>query len=248
MRTAEERAGLLRKARLFATTSDADLLEIANLIDEICVAPHIAVVQKGDLGDCLYIIVDGLVHAHDGALIFNQLHAGDIFGEMAVLDAEVRSATVTTLTQTTLFRLGRQTLHDYIHQSPGLAIGLMQSLTRHLRNQVRERTRDYEYIRQVGQITAAAQAIERSSYSPLLLSEVVQRDDELGQLARVFRHMAAEVQLRERRLQQQLTELRIEVDRERQRRQVSEITGSDYFQQLRTRAASLRGEIEGESA
>lgn len=51
---------------------------------------------------------------------------------------------------------------------------------------------------------------------------------------------AAEVLERERRLQQQIADLRIEIDRARQARQVSEIVESDYFQSLRQKARRLR--------
>jgi CRP-like cAMP-binding protein len=246
MRTTEERAEILRWVGLFATTAADDLPQIASVLDEVSVEAGVAIVTKGAVGDCLYIIVDGRAQAHDGPLVFNELCAGDVFGEMAVLDSEVRSATVTALERTTLFRLGQQPLYELIHTNAALALGMVKSLSRHLRNRVRDRARDYEYIQQVRRITIAAQAVEQGGYAPEQLAEVARRDDELGQLARVFRHMAAEVQSRERQLRQQLDALRIEVDRERQSRQVSEITGSEYFQQLRVRAASLRGSIEGD--
>ena len=66
----------------------------------------------------------------------------------------------------------------------------------------------------------------------------------LGQLARVFQQMIREVYAREQRLQQQVQELRIEVDKARQTQQVSKITGTDYFQQLRGKANNLRDMLE----
>jgi CRP/FNR family transcriptional regulator, cyclic AMP receptor protein len=244
MRTTEEKAQVLRWVGLFAKTAADDLPQIAAVLEEIAVEPGTAIVVKGAVGDCLYIIVDGRAQAHDGPLVFNELCAGDVFGEMAVLDSEVRSATVTAMEPTTLFRLGQQPLYELIHTNSTLALGVIKSLSRHLRNRVRDRARDYEYIQQVSRITMAAQAVEQGDYAPTLLAEVARRDDELGLLARVFRHMAAEVHSREQRLRQQLDALRIEVDRERLLRQVSEITESEYFQQLRVRADSLRGSID----
>lgn len=246
MRTTEEKAQVLRWVGLFAKTAADDLPQIAAVLEEIAVEPGTAIVVKGAVGDCLYIIVDGRAQAHDGPLIFNELCAGDVFGEMAVLDSEVRSATVTAMEPTTLFRLGQQPLYELIHTNSTLALGVIKSLSRHLRNRVRDRARDYEYIQQVSRITMAAQAVEQGDYAPALLAEVARRDDELGLLARVFRHMAAEVHSREQRLRQQLDALRIEVDRERLHRQVSEITESEYFQQLRVRADSLRGSIDAD--
>ena len=50
---------------------------------------------------------------------------------------------------------------------------------------------------------------------------------------------------REQRLQQQVQELRIEVDKARQAQQVTKIIGTDYFQQLRGKANNFRDLLEG---
>jgi HAMP domain-containing protein len=72
------------------------------------------------------------------------------------------------------------------------------------------------------------------------LGDVAQRADELGQLARVFQNMCREVYAREERLRQEVHQLRIEIDQVKQQRQVSEITETDYFQNLQARAKDLR--------
>ena len=79
-----------------------------------------------------------------------------------------------------------------------------------------------------------------------VLDAVAARDDALGQLARTFQRMAHEVRAREDRLREQVRELRIEIDAARQERQVAEITDTDYFRSLRSRAADLRRTIVSE--
>lgn len=110
----------------------------------------------------------------------------------------------------------------------------------------RFRDQEIKYLRQVERLTEAAAAVEAETFDPGSLAEVAARTDALGQLARVFQRMANEVYAREQRLKQQVQELRIEIDKARQARQVSEITGSNYFQQLRSRAKDLRDILEGE--
>jgi hypothetical protein len=110
-----------------------------------------------------------------------------------------------------------------------LAIGLLTSVI--LSRRVTE---------PVAQITAAAAAIEAETFEPENLSDVAQRTDELGQLARVFQRMAREVYAREQRLKQQIQELRIEVNEARKAQQVTEITDTEYFQKLQKRAQDLR--------
>jgi DNA repair ATPase RecN len=97
-----------------------------------------------------------------------------------------------------------------------------------------------DYVEQVGYVTAAAAAVELGRFDPESLTGVAARPDALGQLARVFQNMAREVQTREQRLKQEVQDLRIELDKGAVGRQVSEITETDYFQDLKKKAAQLR--------
>ena len=102
------------------------------------------------------------------------------------------------------------------------------------------RDQEVDYLQQVGLVTAAAVAIKANTFQPESLNEVAQRSDELGQLALVFQEMARQVYAREQQLKQQVQQLRIEIDQERRAREVAEITESDYFQQLLSKAEELR--------
>lgn len=113
----------------------------------------------------------------------------------------------------------------------------------------RQRDHEAEYLRQVARLTDAAGAVETGTFDVASLAEVGERTDALGQLARVFQHMAHEVYAREQRLKQQVQELRIEIDRSRASSQVAEITETDYFRELQERARTLRARAgTGESS
>ena len=97
-----------------------------------------------------------------------------------------------------------------------------------------------QYMRCVARLTEAAEAVERGSFEPASLDDVTTYDNELGRLARVFQEMACEVQAREQRLQQQVQELRIEIDQVRKAHQVAAVTESEYFRRLQHEAKTLR--------
>jgi two-component system cell cycle response regulator len=103
---------------------------------------------------------------------------------------------------------------------------------------------ELEYIEQVGYVVEAATAVENATFAPESLDVVAARDDALGQLARVFRRMAREVAAREQALEQEVRELRIEIDARRAATQVAEITETDYFQDLQRKASALRAHPE----
>ncbi|MBX0329179.1 cyclic nucleotide-binding domain-containing protein [Oscillochloris sp. ZM17-4] len=248
MMTVDERRLVLRRARIFASTPDAALLPLADLAEELVAAEGQQVVAMGDPGDRMYLIASGRMRVHDGDLLLNYLEEGDSFGELSVFDSQPRSASVTAARETTMLCLRQEPLRALVSANPEVAHGVIGVLCHHLRNRVRDVVEDYSYISQVGQLTAAAHAVEDGTYETGLVSEVARRTDALGQLARTFQRMADEVQARERQLRSQIQELRVEIDRSRQARQVSEITESDYFQRLRRSADELRRAVARGSA
>jgi len=99
---------------------------------------------------------------------------------------------------------------------------------------------EQEYLENVGHVVEAAADVETGRFESRQLDGVAGRDDALGQLARVFQRMAAEVRSREDRLKQEVRQLRIEIDDARAARQVAEITQTEYFQDLQAKASKLR--------
>ncbi|MEW5871919.1 MAG: HAMP domain-containing protein [Chloroflexota bacterium] len=94
--------------------------------------------------------------------------------------------------------------------------------------------------RPIQAVAEAAARVEAGDYAINGLGSLVPRRDELGQLARLFRRMAGEVQHREQHLQAQVHELRIEIDEVKKGHQVAEITESEYFQRLLEKVDHLR--------
>jgi class 3 adenylate cyclase len=102
----------------------------------------------------------------------------------------------------------------------------------------RLRDRELEYLEQVNRVVDAAQAVQDATFDPDTLDPVAARDDALGQLARVFQHMAREVVLREQRLKRHLEQLRLDME-EMRRAQAERMT---VFLPMDRRLALVRGE------
>lgn len=96
------------------------------------------------------------------------------------------------------------------------------------------------YLQHVYCVTTAAAAVEAGTFQLGMLDAIARREDELGQLARVFQSMITQVKQREEMLKQQVAELKIEIDQARLKQQVSEITQTEYFQELKQKAKQLR--------
>lgn len=244
MHSTTHKAIMLRAVQLFSSLSDDLLVEVADLLEEVEFDAGVVIFQEGDDGAAMYIIVEGRVRVHRGGRTLNELETYAVFGEMSALDPEPRSASVTTIEYTRLLRLEQAALHQLMEKHPGVASGVIRILCQHLRARLADMVDDFHYLQQVARLTRAAAAVEAGIYEPDSVDEVARRTDALGQLSRVFQRMIREVYAREQRLQQEVQELRIEVDIARQARQVAQITSTDYFQHLRSKAQDLRNLLD----
>ena len=233
---------ILRGVGLFAGISDDTLSNLASLLQVSHAEAETTIFCKGDPGDCLYVIAEGRVRVHDGDMILNTLGPAEVFGEMAMLDAEPRAASVTAMEPTRLLRLEQARFYDLMRSHPEVARGVIRVLSLRLRNRLQDMAQDFLYMQQMARITASAAALETGKYDGRSLDEVAERPDELGQLARVFRRMADEVVAREERLKQEVQQLRIEVDEAKRARDVAKITESEFFLHLQEKAKALRRE------
>ncbi|MEM7127845.1 MAG: cyclic nucleotide-binding domain-containing protein [Chloroflexota bacterium] len=234
---------MLQSIELFAKTPASILAEVALLFEKVSLTAGADVFAEGEPGDALYVLDAGRVHIHCSGRTLIYLERGTMFGEMALLDPEPRSATVTVVSDAILWRLDRQPFYQLMETRPEVVSGIIQVLCRQLRVRLHDMIDDHHYIQQVARLTATAAAVESGDYAPERIESVASRSDELGQLARVFQGMIREVAAREQRLEDQVQELRIEVDKARQAQQVAQITSTDYFQELRGKADGLRSRI-----
>jgi nitrate/nitrite-specific signal transduction histidine kinase len=97
-----------------------------------------------------------------------------------------------------------------------------------------------QIARPILRVAEAARQVERETFETGMLAGVVTRQDEVGQLARVFQQMAAQVKTREAQMKQEIEELRIEIDEVKRTREVKQITQTDYFKDLKQKAKALR--------
>ncbi|MBK6398783.1 MAG: cyclic nucleotide-binding domain-containing protein [Bacteroidetes bacterium] len=93
------------------------------------------VINKGDEGDSMYIILLGKVKIHDQHLTLTELSAGAVFGEMALIDNSTRSMSVSTLTECQMGVLSREDFYDVMKNYPDIFKYLISTLSNRLRNQ-----------------------------------------------------------------------------------------------------------------
>lgn len=96
------------------------------------------ILMEDEVGTALFVIVSGKVKvarsSNDGReVILTILSDSDFFGEMAILDGQTRSATVTAIEDTELFLIQRNDFLNLLREYPEIAISLLQELTKRIR-------------------------------------------------------------------------------------------------------------------
>jgi CRP-like cAMP-binding protein len=129
-----EKVMILKGVQIFAETSEEILAEVAAALEEIELRAGEVVFQKGDTGDSMYVIVEGQVRVFDGDRTINMLGAREIFGELALLDPEPRSASCAATRDTRLFRLDAETFSQLMAGNIEIVRGVLHVLCERLRN------------------------------------------------------------------------------------------------------------------
>jgi len=133
-----EKVIFLKAVSLFSETPEEVLVELAAILEELDLPPEKTIIEQGEPGSSLYVIIDGQVKVHDGIRTLTILGARDVFGELSILDPGPRAASVTTLERSRLLRLDREPFHELIDDHSVVSRRIMQILVRQLRYAYRE--------------------------------------------------------------------------------------------------------------
>ena len=131
-----EKVMILKSVSIFAETPEDILADVASIIEELVLQPGQSVFEKGDIGQEMYVVVSGKMRVHDGERTIAFLRTRDVFGELAALHPEPRSATVTAEEETHLFKISHDVLYDLMSERVGVVRGVVRVLCRRLREMV----------------------------------------------------------------------------------------------------------------
>lgn len=95
------------------------------------------VVRQGEMGNCMFVIQQGsaevLREGEGGEVRVATLKKGDSFGEMAIFDNEVRSATVRVVGEARILTIDKRTFLRRVQEDPTLAFNILRILCERIR-------------------------------------------------------------------------------------------------------------------
>jgi CRP-like cAMP-binding protein len=96
------------------------------------------IVSQGEAGECMYVIQSGEVEVvrreGDREFCLATLRTGDFFGEMAVFEREVRSATVRAAGEAWVLTLEKKSFLRRIHEDPSLVFRILERMSHRIRD------------------------------------------------------------------------------------------------------------------
>ena len=158
-------ATLLEAAPLFQTLTDDDRRDLAAAMHSLNHRAGEIVFRFGDPGDALYLVTAGAVELYTRdymgqKMVLKVARAGDIFGELSLLDGGPRTATAEMSEDGALLSLGRDDLMRFLRRHPDAAFGLLTELGHRLRT-TNERLRQAAARNANEEIAEKATPIER---------------------------------------------------------------------------------------
>jgi CRP-like cAMP-binding protein len=120
-----------------------DLERLSGFLDFVKLPPNREVIGQDEQGDYMLIILDGTiavdrVQPWGGRARLAEARAGDMLGEMSLLDAGARFSACTTLTPCVAAVLDAQRLDRMMKEDPKLALAMLASLSRRLSLRLRQ--------------------------------------------------------------------------------------------------------------
>lgn len=125
---------ILSSSELFSGLSRVSLERITRFLKPVSFDKGVVICREGEVGNTMYVIVDGLVSVSSdmgwGQRELDRKGPGAVFGEMALISNDVRSATVRAIERSECLQLGSEDFDSLLDQDPSLAQRIAKIMTR----------------------------------------------------------------------------------------------------------------------
>jgi CRP-like cAMP-binding protein len=116
----------------FSSLSAADLEGILGVGQEVSFEPGAAIVEEGEVGDAMYIVLEGIARVEVGGR-FHDLKSGGFFGEMALMTEGRRMATVKAQQTVKALKIPAEDFQAFLLAHPSVALAMLKATLSRLR-------------------------------------------------------------------------------------------------------------------
>jgi CRP-like cAMP-binding protein len=130
---AADTAEALARVPLLSGLSRRDLRRLASSMRERSFPPGAKVLTEGENGVGFFVIADGTATVSVGDAVVRTLQPGDHFGEVALIDRQARTATVTADGELRCLGMTAWEFKPFVSEHPDVAWALLKTLVARLR-------------------------------------------------------------------------------------------------------------------
>ncbi len=147
---------VLKQIPLFKHLSYVQLVAVLNVSEVRAYPSGTHIFQEGQMGEELYVVLDGQVSIEKNGTELAALGSGSLFGEMAIMDKAPRSALAVATEDTRLIEVGRSRLFALMRQEKDIAVKLLWCFVQVLNQRLRTTNLDLMKLRESnqGELTA----------------------------------------------------------------------------------------------
>jgi CRP-like cAMP-binding protein len=147
----------LRSIQIFAALDDNELAQMSNITKEKRFQSGETIMQEGLEGDTMYLVIDGEVEVskvltlkfgdddyRETEKVMRRVRPEnhEVFGEMALIAREKRSASITAVTDCVLLEINRDDFFSLIEDLPGLGVKVLVKISELLISRLRRASQD----------------------------------------------------------------------------------------------------------
>jgi len=130
----DEKLRLLKTVPLFASLNNRAINVVGRLTEDVDVKPGHVLMRQGDKADAFYILVDGSARIERDGKLLKTVGPGAYFGEIALLDHGVRTATITADAPSRLIVLGHREFEALLDQYDDIRGEIWECVGRRIRS------------------------------------------------------------------------------------------------------------------
>ena len=101
--------------------------------DGFDVEPGHALFREGEIGDTMFVVIEGAVEVLHGDRVIETIEAGGIIGELGLIDTAPRSVSAVAATPSRLVSVGRKEFTFLVQEHPTFALQVMKVMAERLR-------------------------------------------------------------------------------------------------------------------
>jgi CRP-like cAMP-binding protein len=145
----------LKSFPLFGNISEADLNDFASLLEEVKAPAGCNIITEGETGSDMYFLVEGEVDIIKTTIFGDKFvcaslgsDMGCVFGEMALLDSDERSASVKAKTDCVTLKISRNDFDKYAESHPSAGVSLLKFIGINLVRNIRRENENLNLVYQ----------------------------------------------------------------------------------------------------